>query len=114
MLARSAVALTALSLSRLLAQAPARNRKLAVTIDDGPAVGVGNDLAAFTRVADALRETFVAEKVPAIMFVNERQLNVDGQRYCGVGRSSDIVEASLRAILSAVNQQMGVAPGIAA
>jgi 2-isopropylmalate synthase len=42
------------------------------------------------------------------------QLNVDGQRYCGVGRSSDIVEASLRAILSAVNQQLGVAPGIAA
>jgi len=42
------------------------------------------------------------------------QLNVDGQRYCGVGRSADIVEASLRAILSAVNQQLGVAPGIAA
>jgi 2-isopropylmalate synthase len=42
------------------------------------------------------------------------QLNVDGQRYCGVGRSSDIIEASLRAILSAVNQQLGVAPGIAA
>ncbi len=80
MLARSAVALTALSLSRLLAQRPARNRKLAVTIDDGPAVGTGADLAMFTRISDALRETFVAEKVPAIMFVNERQLNVDGQR----------------------------------
>lgn len=34
------------------------------------------------------------------------QLNLDGQRYCGVGTSSDIVEASLRAILSAVNQQL--------
>ena len=42
------------------------------------------------------------------------QINVDGNRYCGVGRSSDIVEASLRAILSAVNQQACVAPGIAA
>ncbi|HMM76084.1 MAG TPA: 2-isopropylmalate synthase [Gammaproteobacteria bacterium] len=42
------------------------------------------------------------------------QINVDGHRYCGVGRSSDIVEASLRAILSAVNQQASVAPGIAA
>ena len=31
------------------------------------------------------------------------QLNIDGQRCCGVGRSSDIVEASLRAILGAVN-----------
>ncbi len=33
------------------------------------------------------------------------QLNLDGQRYCGVGTSSDIVEASMRAILSAINQQ---------
>jgi 2-isopropylmalate synthase len=36
------------------------------------------------------------------------QLNIDGQRYCGVGTSSDIVEASLRAILSAVNQPLSV------
>jgi 2-isopropylmalate synthase len=42
------------------------------------------------------------------------QINIDGNRYCGVGRSSDIVEASLRAILSAVNQQASVAPAIAA
>ncbi len=34
------------------------------------------------------------------------QLNLEGQRYCGAGTSSDIVEASLRAILSAVNQRM--------
>ncbi len=82
MLAGSVVALAALSLSRLAAQAPAtaRGRKLAVTIDDGPVTGAANDLAAFLRIADALREAFVAEKVPAIMFVNERQLNVDGQR----------------------------------
>ncbi|MEQ8494878.1 MAG: 2-isopropylmalate synthase, partial [Gammaproteobacteria bacterium] len=37
------------------------------------------------------------------------QLNVDGRRYCGVGKSSDIVEASLRAILSAVNQPLALA-----
>jgi 2-isopropylmalate synthase len=42
------------------------------------------------------------------------QINIDGQRYCGVGRSSDIVEASLRAILSAVNQPVGLAVTIAA
>ena len=36
------------------------------------------------------------------------QLNIDGRRYCGVGTSSDIVEASLRAILSAVNQPLSV------
>ena len=42
------------------------------------------------------------------------QLNLDGQRHCGVGRSSDIVEASLRAILGAVNQRARLAPGVAA
>ncbi|MGD9602932.1 MAG: 2-isopropylmalate synthase [Gammaproteobacteria bacterium] len=43
------------------------------------------------------------------------QLNLDGQRYCGVGRSSDIIEASIRAILSAVNQKLaGGAARIAA
>ena len=32
------------------------------------------------------------------------QLNVDGERYCGVGRSHDIVQASLNAILGAINK----------
>jgi len=36
------------------------------------------------------------------------QINIDSRRYCGVGRSSDIVEASLLAILSAVNQPLNV------
>ncbi|MGE0483051.1 MAG: 2-isopropylmalate synthase [Gammaproteobacteria bacterium] len=36
------------------------------------------------------------------------QLNIDGRRYCGVGTSSDIVEASLRAILGAVNQSLAM------
>lgn len=34
------------------------------------------------------------------------QLSLEGQRFCGVGRSSDIVDASLRAILGAVNQRL--------
>ena len=42
------------------------------------------------------------------------QLNVDGERYCGVGRSSDIVEASLLAILGAVNQPLALADSKAA
>ena len=42
------------------------------------------------------------------------QLSLDGQRYCGVGRSSDIVEASLRAILGAVNQRLAPAVSVAA
>ncbi len=32
------------------------------------------------------------------------QVSIDGQRYCGVGMSSDIIEASLRALLSAINR----------
>lgn len=55
-------------------------RKVAVTIDDGPATGPDEDLAAYVKLSDALREAFAAEQVPAIMFVNERQLNLDGQR----------------------------------
>jgi 2-isopropylmalate synthase len=31
------------------------------------------------------------------------QLNIDGERPCGVGRSHDIVQASLAAILSALD-----------
>jgi len=31
------------------------------------------------------------------------QLNVDGERYCGVGRSHDIIQASLGGILGAIN-----------
>jgi 2-isopropylmalate synthase len=32
------------------------------------------------------------------------QLNVDGDRYCGVGRSPDIIQASLEGILGAINK----------
>jgi peptidoglycan/xylan/chitin deacetylase (PgdA/CDA1 family) len=62
------------------AQAPPTVRKVAITIDDGPAVGVGRDLDTFLKVANALREAFIAEKVPAIMFVNEHQLHIEGER----------------------------------
>ena len=32
------------------------------------------------------------------------QLNVDGDRFCGVGRSHDIIQASLDGILGAINK----------
>ena len=32
------------------------------------------------------------------------QLNIEGERYCGVGRSHDIVQASLDGILGAINK----------
>jgi len=42
------------------------------------------------------------------------QLNIDGERSCGVGRSHDIVQASLRAILGALSRSGAVAEGSAA
>ncbi len=57
-----------------------QTKKVAVTIDDGPVSGAGNDLDAFIRISRGLREAFVTEKVPGIVFINERQLQVDGQR----------------------------------
>ena len=42
------------------------------------------------------------------------QLNIDGQRCCGVGQSGDIVEASLRAILGALNLAQCNEEGLAA
>jgi len=78
------------------AQEPARPRRIAITIDDGPATGVGsNQLEPFVKVADALREVFVVEKIPAIMFVNERQLAVDGQRDARVAVLHRWLEAGL-------------------
>lgn len=70
-------------------------RRVVVTIDDGPAVGVEKDLDAFLRIARGLRESFVAEKVPAIMFVNERQFNIDGQRDARVAVLPAWLEAGL-------------------
>ncbi len=55
-------------------------RQVALTIDDGPAVGAGDDFDVFEMISSKLRKTFVEMKVPAIMFVNEKQLHVDGQR----------------------------------
>ena len=96
MLSRSAVAVAAFSFPRLArAQAPAKSRKIVVTIDDGPATGSGRDLDSFLRISDALRESFVAEKIPAIMFVNERQLNVDDQRDARVGALHRWLDAGL-------------------
>ena len=55
-------------------------RRVAITIDDGPVVGDMGDLPRFQRISDGLIGSLAAEKVPATIFVNERQLNVAGQR----------------------------------
>ena len=33
------------------------------------------------------------------------QLNINGDRYCGVGRSHDIIQASMDGILGAINKE---------
>lgn len=96
LLAHAATAAAALTLSSLArAQPPANRRKIAVTIDDGPATGPGRELEPFLKISHALREIFVAEKVPAIMFVNERQLHVDGQRDARIGALHRWLDAGL-------------------
>ena len=61
------------------AQAPAP-RRVAITIDDGPVVNEMTDLGNFQRITNGLVGSFQVEKVPVTMFINERQLNVPGQR----------------------------------
>ena len=68
-----------LALAALGAQAPA-GRRVAITIDDGPVVNEMTDLGNFQRITNGLIGSFQVEKVPVIMFINERQLNVPGQR----------------------------------
>ena len=73
-------ALAVIILASGLAQTPARTRSVAITLDDGPVVNEMKDLENFQRIAGRLREALVTEKVPATIFINERQLNVPGQR----------------------------------
>lgn len=63
----------------LIQPAPAR-RQVAITIDDGPVVGELENLAHFERVSAGLLGALESEQVPATIFINERQLNVPGQR----------------------------------
>jgi len=69
----------ACAFAALGAQAPI-GRRVAITIDDGPVVNEMTDLGNFQRITNGLIGSFEVEKVPVIMFLNERQLNVPGQR----------------------------------
>lgn len=69
---------TCLAVGAPAGQAP--GRRVAVTIDDGPVVGEMSDLGNFQRITNGLVGSFQVEKVPVTIFVNERQLNVRGQR----------------------------------
>jgi peptidoglycan/xylan/chitin deacetylase (PgdA/CDA1 family) len=64
----------------LRAQTAPRERRVAITIDDGPVVDDQKDLARFQKISTGLMESAEAERIPATIFINERQLNVPGQR----------------------------------
>ena len=70
----------ALTVLTQAAQAPPPERRVAITIDDGPVVNELKDLGNFKRISAGLIGSLQAEKVPATIFINERQLNVQGQR----------------------------------
>jgi peptidoglycan/xylan/chitin deacetylase (PgdA/CDA1 family) len=69
-----------LTLATVSAQSPQPDRRVAITIDDGPVVNEMSDLGRFQRITNGLIGAFQAEQVPVTMFVNEAQLNVPGQR----------------------------------
>jgi len=75
----SMIAAIAFGLVLLEAQSAAP-RRVAITIDDGPVVNEMSDLGRFQRITNGLIGSFQVEKVPVTMFLNERQLNVQGQR----------------------------------
>jgi peptidoglycan/xylan/chitin deacetylase (PgdA/CDA1 family) len=75
----SVIATLALFLPVLDAQTPS-GRRVSITIDDGPVVNEMTDLGNFQRITNGLVGSFQIEKVPVTLFVNERQLNVPGQR----------------------------------
>lgn len=76
----------------LLAHSPL-DRRVAITMDDGPVVGELKDLARFQRITDGLIGALQAEKVPATIFVNEGQLHVHGQRDARVAALDQWVDA---------------------
>src|SRR3954453_7505125 len=69
--------------------AHAQQRSVAITIDDGPAVNEMKDLGNFQRIARGLLSALEIEKVPATIFINERQLKVQGGREGGVPGQRD-------------------------
>lgn len=102
--------------------------KLQLTIQDGAQSrqlsGTGNGVVA--AFVNAL-EGFVGKSIVLVEYSEHAlsqsadaeavcyiQLNIDGDRSCGVGRSHDIVQASLLAILGALSRSPGLSTSAAA
>ncbi len=75
---------------------------------DGMQALIGKQIVLVEYNEHALGKSADAEAVCYI------QLNIDGERYCGVGRSHDIIQASLDGILGAINHAVAGAQFAAA
>jgi peptidoglycan/xylan/chitin deacetylase (PgdA/CDA1 family) len=80
MLRRAVLVIVIVSVFQAIGRPMQPARRVAITIDDGPVVGEMGDLARFQHISSSLIGSLTAEKVPATIFINERQLNVPGQR----------------------------------
>ena len=97
--------------------------RLQLTVREGAAIqqlsGAGNGVVA--AFVDALQR-FVGKPIVLVEYSEHAlsqsadaeavcyiQLSIDGERSCGAGRSHDIVQASLRAILSALSRSAALA-----
>jgi peptidoglycan/xylan/chitin deacetylase (PgdA/CDA1 family) len=59
---------------------PSTQREIAITFDDLPVISTRQDIRAWRDVTTKLIRTITANKIPAIGFVNENKLFVDGKR----------------------------------
>jgi len=87
------LAVVLVSLLQAAAQPAQPARRVAITIDDGPVVNEMTDLARFQRTSGGLIGSLASEKVPATIFINERQLNVPGQRDARAGVLEEWLDA---------------------
>lgn len=90
---RRHVVAASLLLPQVVRSQASGGRRIAITIDDGPVVNDMRDLATFQRLTAGLIQSLKSEKVPATIFINESQLNIQGQRDARVQALTDWLDA---------------------
>src|SRR5438105_8981368 len=79
-----------------IAQAQTPKRKMAITFDDLPYAGVGQqDLVDARRVTKEILEILKRRHVPAVAFVNEQKLEVPGEAQARTTLLRDWVSAGV-------------------
>jgi peptidoglycan/xylan/chitin deacetylase (PgdA/CDA1 family) len=75
-----AVVLAAAGIGLSAEEAPAPTRRIAITFDDLPGVSYQSTVANLDEINARLLATLRIERVPAVGFVNERGVDVEGER----------------------------------